>query len=140
MVATAYAAHALSYPRAGWAEQDPAEWVNALIATLRELRDATAGREIVALSFGSQLDGMVAADADGEPLRPALIWSDRRAGAECEAVAARADVERLRRADRLQPRSRARGGEDRVAGGARAGRVRGGGGVRPCPARGWRGG
>jgi xylulokinase len=96
MVATAYAAHALSYPRAGWAEQDPAEWVDALIATLRELRDATGGREIVALSFGSQLDGMVAADADGEPLRPALIWSDRRAGAECEAVAARVDVERLR--------------------------------------------
>jgi xylulokinase len=96
MVATAYAAHALSYPRAGWAEQDPAEWTSALIATLRELREATAGREIVALSFGSQLDGMVAADADGEPLRPALIWSDRRAGEECVAVAARADVERLR--------------------------------------------
>ena len=96
MVATAYAAHALSYPRAGWAEQDPAEWVDALIATLRELRDATGGREIVALSFGSQLDGMVAAGAGGEPLRPALIWSDRRAGAECEAVAARADVARLR--------------------------------------------
>jgi len=96
MVATAYAAHALSYPRAGWAEQDPAEWVDALIATLRELREATGGREIVALSFGSQLDGMVAANADGEPLRPALIWSDRRAGAECDAVAARVDVERLR--------------------------------------------
>jgi xylulokinase len=96
MVATANAAHALSYPRAGWAEQDPAEWVDALIATVRELRDATGGREIVALSFGSQLDGMVAAGADGEPLRPALIWSDRRAGAECEAVAARADVARLR--------------------------------------------
>ena len=60
------------------------------------MREATAGREIVALSFGSQLDGMVAAGADGEPLRPALIWSDRRAGEECAAVAARADVERLR--------------------------------------------
>ena len=86
----------MSYPRAGWAEQDPAEWTSALVATLRELREATAGREIVALSFGSQLDGMVAAGADGEPLRPALIWSDRRAGEECAAVAARADVERLR--------------------------------------------
>ena len=66
------------------------------MATLSELREATAGREIAALSFGSQLDGVVAADADGEPLRPAVIWCDRRAGAECEAVSARVDPERLR--------------------------------------------
>jgi xylulokinase len=44
------------------------------------------GREVAALSFGSQLDGLVAADAGGRALRPALIWSDRRAGAECAAI------------------------------------------------------
>jgi xylulokinase len=95
-VATAYCAHELSYPQAGWAEQDPGEWTRALVDTLSQVRRATPGREIVALSFGSQLDGMVAARADGEPLRPALIWCDRRAGLECEAVAERADVVRLR--------------------------------------------
>jgi xylulokinase len=95
-VATSYAPHALSYPQAGWAEQDPAEWTGALVRTLSEVRAATAGREIAALSFGSQLDGMVAAEADGTPLRPALIWCDRRAGEECEAAGARIDAERLR--------------------------------------------
>jgi xylulokinase len=95
-VATSYAAHALSYPRAGWAEQDPGEWMRALVATLSEVRAACSGRGIAALSFGSQLDGVVAADADGEPLRPALIWCDRRAGAECAEVVARVDEERLR--------------------------------------------
>ena len=88
--------HALSYPRPGWAEQDPAEWVTALIATLRSIREATAGREIAAISFGSQLDGMVAAGGHGEPLRPAIIWADRRAGLECAAAARRADPEQLR--------------------------------------------
>ena len=88
--------HALSYPRAGWAEQDPGEWTTALVSTLRSIREATAGREIAALSFGSQLDGLVACDADGEPLRPAIIWADRRAGDACEAVAVRCDPERLR--------------------------------------------
>ena len=48
------------------------------------------------LSFGSQLDGLVAADADGEPLGPALIWMDRRAAAQCDAAAERIDPERLR--------------------------------------------
>jgi xylulokinase len=95
-VATRTHAHALSYPRAGWAEQDPAEWTAALVETLRAIRQATAGREIVAVSFGSQLDGLVACDARGEPLRPAIIWADRRAGQECAAVAARCDPERLR--------------------------------------------
>ena len=50
----------------------------------------------MAVSFGSQLDGLVAADGDGTPLHPALIWCDRRADAECEAAAERIDVDALR--------------------------------------------
>lgn len=96
LIASAYAPHALSYPRPGWAEQDPGEWIRALVQTLAEVRLAAAGRPIAALSFGSQLDGLVATDRDGRALRPALIWSDRRAVAECELVADRSDVERLR--------------------------------------------
>jgi xylulokinase len=96
LVASSYAPHALSYPHAGWAEQDPAEWTAALVRTLADLREQTPDREIVALSFGSQLDGLVAADAHGAPLRPALIWSDRRAGEECEVVGGRIDAEDLR--------------------------------------------
>jgi xylulokinase len=66
------------------------------VHTLAAIREATAGREIVAISFGSQLDGVVAAGADGAPLRPALIWADRRAGEQCDIAAGRADPERLR--------------------------------------------
>jgi xylulokinase len=96
LVATSYAPHALSYPQAGWAEQDPGEWTRALVATLGDIRAQTAGREIVALSFGSQLDGLVAAAADGNPLHPALIWCDRRAAAECEAAGDRVDPDAYR--------------------------------------------
>jgi xylulokinase len=96
LVATSYAPHALSYPHAGWAEQDPGEWTGALARTLAELRAAVGRREIAALSFGSQLDGLVAAGADGTPLRPALIWCDRRAQEECDAASRRIDPERLR--------------------------------------------
>jgi xylulokinase len=60
------------------------------------VRLAVAGRPIAAVSFGSQLDGLVATARDGRALHPALIWSDRRAGAECERVAERVDVEGLR--------------------------------------------
>jgi xylulokinase len=95
LVASSYAPHALSYPHPGWADQDPAEWSRALVQTLAEVRHAVAGRPITALSFGSQLDGLVATGRNGQALRPALIWSDRRAVAECELVAGRCDVDRL---------------------------------------------
>ncbi len=95
-VATAYVPHTLSYPRPGWAEQDAREWLGAVAQALAEVRRAVDGAALRAVSFGSQLDGLVAADADAEPLGPALIWMDRRAGAECEAAAERIDPERLR--------------------------------------------
>jgi xylulokinase len=96
LVATSYAPHAVTYPRPGWAEQDPGEWSRALVQTLAEVRLAVAERPIAALSFGSQLDGLVATDRHGRALRPALVWSDRRAVIECEQVAGRVDVGRLR--------------------------------------------
>jgi xylulokinase len=79
LVVSVSSPHRLSYPRPGWAEQDPAEWTTALVDTLSRIVAEVGGREIAALSFGSQLDGLVAADASGRALRPALIWSDRRA-------------------------------------------------------------
>src|SRR3954468_17912999 len=84
LVAASYAPHNLSYPRPGWAEQDCDEWLRALVSTLRGVQETTAGRAIAALSFRSPLAGLAAARGDGSVLRPALIWCDRRAGAECD--------------------------------------------------------
>src|SRR5439155_121670 len=75
----------------GWAEQDPRAWINALHSTLRRVLDeVTEGASAVkAISFGSQLDGMVVCDAQGKPLRNAMIWMDRRAEAQAAAMAQR---------------------------------------------------
>jgi xylulokinase len=97
LVATTYVPHTLSFPQPGWAEQDPREWLGAVARALAELVSAVGDDTAVrAVSFGSQLDGMVATDAGGQPLGPALIWMDRRAGAQCAAAAERIDPARLR--------------------------------------------
>lgn len=95
-VATAYVPHTLSYPQPGWAEQDAREWLGAVAQALAEVRRVVDGAAVRAVSFGSQLDGLVAAGAAGQPVGPALIWMDRRASAQCESAAGRIDPDRLR--------------------------------------------
>jgi xylulokinase len=96
LVATSYVPHELSYPQPGWAEQDPDEWLAAVAQALGELRQSVDGRPLRAVAFGSQLDGLVAARADGSPASPALIWMDRRAGEQCQRAAGILSAERLR--------------------------------------------
>jgi xylulokinase len=71
----------MAHPAPGWAEQDPEDWDEALAGAVRELMaDGTvAPTEVAALALASQLDGVVAVDADTRPLHPAIIWLDRRA-------------------------------------------------------------
>jgi xylulokinase len=95
-VATSYVPHAISHPRPGWAEQDPDEWLAAVAQALAELRRAVDGRPLRAISFGSQLDGLVAATADGSPTGLALIWMDRRATEQCARAQEQMDEARLR--------------------------------------------
>ena len=91
LVASAYDGYDVSFPRPGWAEQDPREWTRALHATIaRVLAAVPEGPSAVkGLSFASQLDGMVACDAKGQPLRAAMIWMDRRAEPQAAALAER---------------------------------------------------
>jgi xylulokinase len=80
----------LSIPRAGWAEQDPDDWVRAAQAALARLG---AGRGRVGLS--GQMHGLVALDAERRVLRPAILWNDQRTGAECAEIEERIGLERL---------------------------------------------
>lgn len=91
LVASSYQAYDLSFPFPGAAEQDATLWPAAVAAGVREvLASVPEGPSAVkGLSFGSQLDGMVVCDKDARPLRPAMIWMDRRAEAQAAHVAER---------------------------------------------------
>jgi len=86
LVASAYQSYDVLFPHPGWAEQDPREWIDALHKTIRLVLEYVEPSAVKAVSFGSQLDGMVACDAHGRPLRNAIIWMDRRAEAQAAAV------------------------------------------------------
>jgi xylulokinase len=71
-----------------------------VVGTVRRLMtNLDAPRAAVrALAFGSQLDGVVMCGADGAPLRPAIIWMDRRATDQAAGIAGRIAPEDFYRA------------------------------------------
>jgi sugar (pentulose or hexulose) kinase len=68
----------------GRAEQDARTWWPAVAEALRRATNALGDerRRIVALAPATTSGTLVLADAAGEPLRPALLYDDRRASAE----------------------------------------------------------
>ena len=47
------------------------------------------------MGLGSQVDGVVACDAVGAPLRPAIIWLDKRATEQCDQLVSTVGAELL---------------------------------------------
>jgi sugar (pentulose or hexulose) kinase len=65
-------------------EQDPADWEREVRATLGRVAADLGGRPVGALAVTSTSGTVVAVDADGDPLGPAIMYDDRRAGAEAD--------------------------------------------------------
>ena len=87
-VCEAYAGYPIDYPRPLWAEQPVERWMDALTLAIRQLlsESGVPAKNIQALSLATQVDGVIPIDSAGQPLHPAIIWMDRRAGAQCEHV------------------------------------------------------
>ncbi|HKG64683.1 MAG TPA: xylulokinase [Solirubrobacteraceae bacterium] len=91
VLARAEAGYGLSTPRPGWAEQDPADW---WAATERVLAELEVG-EVAGVGLSGQMHGLVALDAAGEVIRPAILWNDQRTAEQCREIEQRVGFERL---------------------------------------------
>ncbi len=68
-------------PKPGWAEQDPDVWwqhVKAATAMIGN-QDTVDLHDVDAIGISYQMHGLVAVDAAGSVVRPAIIWCDSRA-------------------------------------------------------------
>ncbi len=86
---SAFYSYDTAFPETGWAEQDPNAWWDAICTTTRQLLSQTgvAGSDVACVTFSGQMQGCVPLDADGLPLRSAIIWMDQRATAQAARVA-----------------------------------------------------
>ena len=74
----------LSFPRPGWSEQDPAHWWQACLAGVPELLAGFDAKQVAGIGVGGQMHGLVALDAAGNVLRPAILWNDGRTAAQVD--------------------------------------------------------
>ncbi len=85
VAATATFPLAVSRPRPGWSEQDPEAWWAAVCETLDALQAAEPALMAAtrAIGLSGQQHGATLLDAKDAVLRPAILWNDGRASAEC---------------------------------------------------------
>lgn len=82
-----HAALTVSHPSPNHAEQDPADWWRATEAAVLAI-DAGLRRQVRAVGLAGQMHGATLLDAQDRVLRPAILWNDGRAMAECAALEA----------------------------------------------------
>jgi len=89
VVAVARKDYETAYPHTGWAEHSADQWWNALQENTRSViakRSINPSR-IIAVGIDAFSTTVLPVDRNGVPLRPGLIWMDRRATKQAEWVA-----------------------------------------------------
>ncbi|MEM3594660.1 MAG: FGGY family carbohydrate kinase, partial [Candidatus Jordarchaeaceae archaeon] len=68
------------FPRPAWVEQNALDWWRAVCTTSKRAieKAGIAPEDIVGISVTNQRETTVPVDEDGNPLRNAIVWQDRR--------------------------------------------------------------
>ena len=81
-VSSARFAFEFSQPRPGWGEQNAEDWWAATRSAIQRTVQTVERTRLAGLCLTHQRETFVCLDADGNPLRPAMLWMDGRATAQ----------------------------------------------------------
>ena len=97
VVAQASTPHPLSTPKPLWSEQNPQDWWNGAVSSIRQAlqRAGIRGEAVRAIGLTGQMHGLVLLNDKNEILRPAILWNDQRTAAECDEITEKVGFERL---------------------------------------------
>ncbi len=97
VMAVASSHHDVYSPKPLWSEQDPLQWWDSTQRSIgRALADSGIdARDLAGIGLTGQMHGLVMLGAEGEVLRPAMLWNDQRAAAECDEIRNRLGLQRL---------------------------------------------
>ena len=88
VIGSATVALSVQRPRPGWSEQHPADWWQAVLDAVDQLRRNVPGplAAVEGIGLSGQMHGAVLLDETGAVVRPAILWNDVRAETECLAL------------------------------------------------------
>lgn len=92
ILAEASASYPCAHPKPLWSEQNPDDWWNATVETIRAVvkKAKLKAADVKAIGLSGQMHGSVFLDKKGQVIRPALLWNDQRTAAECDEIEKRA--------------------------------------------------
>lgn len=97
VLATATEPVAISYPQAGWVEQDPEDILASVRLAAAKCLSGVDRNRVAGVAFSTQRESALIWDSEtGQPLGPLLGWQDRRAAPLCRELRLAGHGERVR--------------------------------------------
>lgn len=80
VVSTAFEEYPTQHPRAGWAEQDPQDWITGAKNTLKKVMDnpQISPSEVASICIDGTPHTPVLLDEDEDVIRPPILYTDKR--------------------------------------------------------------
>jgi len=87
----------LSTPKPLWSEQDPTQWWQAAVKSVRQLiaNNTVDAKAIKGVALTGQMHSLVLLNEKGDVLRKAILWNDQRTGEQCALLRARLGKKKL---------------------------------------------
>ncbi len=78
-------------PKPLWSEQDPEDWWQATVKTVRKVmrKAKLKAADVKSIGLSGQMHGSVFLDKQDRVIRRAILWNDQRTAAECEEMESR---------------------------------------------------
>ncbi len=97
VVASETVEYPLYQPQNGYAEQEPADWWDATVSSIKAVmqKSGVEKESVAGIGLSGQMHGLVMLDKNGEVLRRSIIWCDQRTVKECEEITQRVGARRL---------------------------------------------
>ena len=86
LLASASQEYPLHRPAPDRAEQNPLDWWQSTVVTVRRLIRHTGLTDVAGIGLTGQMHGMLLLDAAHTPLHPAIIWADQRSAAAIQTI------------------------------------------------------
>ncbi|MFW9841283.1 MAG: xylulokinase [Candidatus Thorarchaeota archaeon] len=88
VLGSAYAEYTSHYPSPSWVEQDAESWWMQSCETIKKALSKTGldSERVIGISVTNQRETIVPVGQDGQPLRRAIVWQDRRTVPQCDWI------------------------------------------------------